>query len=61
MRGHNICFPSEIRKLIFELSSIPPLILSSVKIAELAKRVDPDDAAHNKQPHLNLCCWSSSL
>ena len=24
MRGHNICFHSEIRKIIFELSSIPP-------------------------------------
>ena len=29
MRGHNICFPLEIRKIIFELSSIPPLIWSS--------------------------------
>ena len=25
MRGHNICFPREIRKIIIELSSIPPL------------------------------------
>ena len=24
MRGHNIRFPREIRKIIFELSSIPP-------------------------------------
>ena len=29
MRGHNICFHSEIRKIIFELSSILPLIWSS--------------------------------
>ena len=29
MRGHNICFHREIRKIIFELSSIPPLICSS--------------------------------
>ena len=29
MRGHNICFCLEIRKIIFELSSIPPLIWSS--------------------------------
>ena len=30
MRGQNICFNGEIRKIIFELSSIPPLIWSSV-------------------------------
>ena len=30
MRGHNICFRSEIRKIIFELSSILPLNWSSV-------------------------------
>ena len=29
MRGHNICFYGEIRKIIFELSSVPPLIWSS--------------------------------
>ena len=29
MRGHNICFLRDIRKIIFELSSIPPLIWSS--------------------------------
>ena len=29
MRGHNICFHSEIRKNIFELSSVPPVIRSS--------------------------------
>ena len=28
MSGHNIHFQSEIRKIIFELSSIPPLIWS---------------------------------
>ena len=30
MRGHNICFHWEIRKIIFELSSMPPLVWSSV-------------------------------
>ena len=30
MSGHNICFHREIRKIIFELSSLPPLIWSSV-------------------------------
>ena len=29
MRGHNICFHCEIRKIIFKLSLIPPLIWSS--------------------------------
>ena len=29
MRGHNICFHGEIRKFIFEISSIPLHILSS--------------------------------
>ena len=29
MRGYNICFHSEIRKIIFELSSIHTLIWSS--------------------------------
>ena len=29
MRGHNICFCGEIRKIIFQLSSILPLIWSS--------------------------------
>ena len=29
MRGHNICFCREIRKIIFELSLIPTLIWSS--------------------------------
>ena len=29
MRGHNIHFPSEIRKIVFELSSKSPLIWSS--------------------------------
>ena len=31
MRGHNICFYWNIRKIIFELSLIPPLILSSTR------------------------------
>ena len=30
MRGHNICFHSEIRKIILTFSSIPCLIWSSV-------------------------------
>ena len=30
MRGHNICFHSEIRKNVFELSSVPSLIWSSI-------------------------------
>ena len=30
MRGHNICFRLEIRKIVFKLSSIPSLIWSSV-------------------------------
>ena len=30
MWGHNICFHREIRKIIFELSSTPALICSSV-------------------------------
>ena len=30
MRGHNICFRWEVRKVIFELSSIPPFIWSFV-------------------------------
>ena len=30
MRGHNICFHLEMREIIFELSSIPPLIWNSV-------------------------------
>ena len=29
-RGYNICFYREIRKIILKLSSIPPLIWSSV-------------------------------
>ena len=29
MRDHNICFHSEIGKIIFELSSVLPLIWSS--------------------------------
>ena len=29
MRGHNVCFHREIRKIIFKLSSIPPPIWSS--------------------------------
>ena len=29
MRGHIICFHLEVRKIIFELSSIPPLIWNS--------------------------------
>ena len=29
MRGHNICFPPEIRKIISDLSLLPPLICSS--------------------------------
>ena len=29
MRGHNICFCGEIRKIVFELSSLPPLIWNS--------------------------------
>ena len=29
MRGHNICFHQEIRKIIFDLFSIPCLIWSS--------------------------------
>ena len=32
MRGHNICFPWEIRKMIYELYSIPPFIWSSVTV-----------------------------
>ena len=30
MMGHKICFCWEIRKIIFELSSVPPLIRSSI-------------------------------
>ena len=29
MRGHNLCFPREIIKIIFELSPVPLLIWSS--------------------------------
>ena len=29
MRGHNVCFCQEIRKIFFELSSIPPFIWNS--------------------------------
>ena len=37
MRGHNICFHGEIRKIIFELSSIPPLIWSSnIRLSDFA-------------------------
>ena len=32
MRGHNICFHGEIRKIVFELSSVLPCIWSSVLI-----------------------------
>ena len=31
MRGYNVCFHSEIRKIIFYSSLIPPLIWSSVQ------------------------------
>ena len=31
MRGHNICFHLNIRKIIFQLSSIPPHIWNSIK------------------------------
>ena len=33
MRGHNVCFYCVIRKIIFQLSSILPLIWSSVPVA----------------------------
>ena len=33
MRGHNICFHCKIRKTIFKLSSLPPLIWSSDNIS----------------------------
>ena len=57
MRGHNICFHPEIRKIIFELSSISPLIWSSAVWGDLSKRcscklvnsVDPDQTAHLQQ------------
>ena len=29
LRGHNVCFPWEIRKIIFDLLSVPPLIWRS--------------------------------
>ena len=32
MRGHNICFQCKIRKIIFEVSSIPHLELCAVKL-----------------------------
>ena len=33
MRGHNICFYSEIRKIIFELSPIPLLSGALVRVS----------------------------
>ena len=32
MRGQNICFHGEIRKIIFEFPSIPPIIWSPDKL-----------------------------
>ena len=32
MRGHNICFYSEIRKIIFELSSVPVKVKTSHEV-----------------------------
>ena len=40
MRGHNICFCLEIRKIIFELSSLPPLIWSSALQVVLTQSTD---------------------
>ena len=30
-----------------------------MKVVEFAKSVDPDEAAHNELPHLNLHCLPS--
>ena len=32
-----------------------------MKVAEFANSIDPDEAAHNELPHLDLHCLLSSL
>ena len=34
-----------------------PFIAPEMKIVEFANSVDPDEAAHNEPPHLNLHCF----
>ena len=58
MRGHNICFHSEIRKIIFELSLIPLLIWSSA----VRNPKDADAMANSEHPApLTAVCSGSSL
>ena len=60
MRGHSVCFRLEIRKIIFELSSIPPPIWSSA-IGNLSFYLSGPDEAHDELPNLNLHCLPSEF
>ena len=44
MRGHNICFHGEIKKITFELSLTPPLVWSFAVVAKPLHRL------------VSLCC-----
>ena len=46
MRGHNICFYWEIRKIIFELSLIPSLIWSFVLVQSNIVNVENSKKLH---------------
>ena len=59
MRGHNICFRSGIRKIIFELSSILLLIWSSV--AYIGKDEKWAETSHLNQKNFSFFQTSSLI
>ena len=60
MRGHNICFPCEIRNIISELSPIPLPIWSSdiymyVSLSHLLNRF------YNDKNHIKKACFRNAM
>ena len=45
----------------FLISNLLILTAPKIKIVKFANRVDPDEAAHNELPHLDLHCLPSIL
>ena len=54
MRAHNVCFDREIRRIIFELSSIPPLIRSSTYTVGVIIYVLQRNKQNTGRPELSL-------
>ena len=54
-----IRLPSNSLGLLTVRFSTPKVL--KIKIFDFANSIDQDEAAHNEQPHLDLCCLPSSF